>query len=61
MRSERRFTFAIMTASKRCAMSSQIRILSFFSLSLSYSRDRERGTPRKGSFSAKETGPDPPY
>jgi hypothetical protein len=33
----------------------------FFPLSLSYNRDRERGIPRKGSFSAKETGPEPPY
>jgi hypothetical protein len=32
-----------------------------FPLSLSYNRDRERGIPRKGSFSAKETGPEPPY
>jgi hypothetical protein len=31
-----------------------------FPLSLSYNRDRERGIPRKGSFSAKETGPSPP-
>jgi hypothetical protein len=32
-----------------------------FPLSLSYYRDQERGIPRKGSFSAKETGPEPPY
>jgi hypothetical protein len=32
-----------------------------FPLSLSYNRDRERGIPRKGSFSMKETGPEPPY
>jgi hypothetical protein len=32
-----------------------------FPLSLSYDRDRERGIPRKGSFSVKETGPEPPY
>jgi hypothetical protein len=32
-----------------------------FPLSLSYNRDRERGIPRKGSFSVKETGPEPPY
>jgi hypothetical protein len=31
-----------------------------FPLSLSYNRDRERGIPRKGSFSVKETGPEPP-
>jgi hypothetical protein len=30
-------------------------------LSLSYNRDRERGIPRKGSFSVKETGSEPPY
>jgi hypothetical protein len=30
-------------------------------LSLSYNRDRERGIPRKGSFSMKETGSEPPY
>jgi hypothetical protein len=32
-----------------------------FPLSLSYNRDRKRGIPRKGSFSVKETGPEPPY
>jgi hypothetical protein len=32
-----------------------------FSLYLSYNRDRERGIPQKGSFSVKETGPEPPY
>jgi hypothetical protein len=32
-----------------------------FPLPLSYNRDRERGIPRKGSFSVKETGPEPPY
>jgi hypothetical protein len=32
-----------------------------FPLSLSYNRDRERRIPRKGSFSVKETGPEPPY
>jgi hypothetical protein len=32
-----------------------------FPLSLSYNRDRERGIPRKGSFSVKETGPEPHY
>jgi hypothetical protein len=32
-----------------------------FPLSLSYNRVRERGIPRKGSFSVKETGPEPPY
>jgi hypothetical protein len=32
-----------------------------FPLSLSYNGDRERGIPRKGSFSVKETGPEPPY
>jgi hypothetical protein len=32
-----------------------------FPLSLSYNRDRERGIPRKGSFSVKETGAKPPY
>jgi hypothetical protein len=30
-----------------------------FPLSLSYNRDREREIPQKGSFSAKETGPEP--
>ena len=30
-----------------------------FPLSLSYNRDRERGIPRKGSFSAKEPGSEP--
>jgi hypothetical protein len=35
-------------------------ILYPFPLSLSYNRDRERGVPRKGSFSAKEMGPEPP-
>jgi hypothetical protein len=30
-------------------------------LSLSCYRDRERGILRKGSFSAKEAGPEPPY
>jgi hypothetical protein len=32
-----------------------------FPLSLSYNRDRERGIPRKGPFSVKETCPEPPY
>jgi hypothetical protein len=32
-----------------------------FPLSLSYNGDRERGIPRKGSLSVKETGPEPPY
>jgi hypothetical protein len=32
-----------------------------FPLSLSYNRDWERGIPRKGSFSVKETGSEPPY
>jgi hypothetical protein len=32
-----------------------------FPLSLSYNRDQERGIPRKGSFSVKETGSEPPY
>jgi hypothetical protein len=32
-----------------------------FPLSLSYNMDRERGIPRKGSFSVKETGSEPPY
>jgi hypothetical protein len=31
-----------------------------FPLSLSYNRDRERGIPRKGPFSVKETGSEPP-
>jgi hypothetical protein len=32
-----------------------------FPLSLSYNRYRKRGIPRKGSFSVKETGSEPPY
>jgi hypothetical protein len=32
-----------------------------FPLSLSYNRDQEGGIPRKGSFSVKETGSEPPY
>jgi hypothetical protein len=32
-----------------------------FPLSLSYNRDQERGIPRKGPFSMKETGSEPPY
>jgi hypothetical protein len=32
-----------------------------FPLSLSYNRDRGRGIPRKGSFSVKEPGSEPPY
>jgi hypothetical protein len=32
-----------------------------FPLSLSYNRDQQRGIPRKGSFSVKETGSEPPY
>jgi hypothetical protein len=32
-----------------------------FPLSLFYNRDRERGIPRKGPFSVKETGSEPPY
>jgi hypothetical protein len=39
----------------------RFRILFLFSLSLSYNRDRERGIPRNGSFSVKETGSEPPY
>jgi hypothetical protein len=36
-------------------------ILFLFPLSLSYNRGQERGIPRKGSFSVKETGSEPPY
>jgi hypothetical protein len=49
-----------MTASKKVRHVIQFRILFLF-LFLSYNRDRERGIPRKGSFSVKETGPEPPY
>jgi hypothetical protein len=50
-----------MTASKKVCHVIRFRILFLFPLSLSYNRDREREIPRKGSFSAKETGPEPPY
>jgi hypothetical protein len=60
-RSGRRFTSAIMTASKkRCATS--LNFVSFssspFSLLL---QGPGKGILRKGSFSAKEAGPEPPY
>jgi hypothetical protein len=45
---------------KRYATSFDFESFSFFPLSLSYSRDRERGIPRKGSFSVKEPGSEPP-
>jgi hypothetical protein len=50
-----------MTASKKVRHVISISYSFPFPLSLSYNRDRERGIPRKGSFSAKETGPEPPY
>jgi hypothetical protein len=60
-RSGRRFAFAIMTASKRYAASFDFVSFSFFPLSLSCNRDRERGIPQKGSFPVKEPGSEPPY
>jgi hypothetical protein len=50
-----------MTASKKVRHVISISYSFPFPLSLSYNRDRERGIPRKGSFSAKETSPEPPY
>jgi hypothetical protein len=50
-----------MTASKKVCHIISILYSFPFPLSLSYNRDRERGIPRKGSFSVKETGPEPPY
>ena len=59
--SERRFAFAIMTASKKGTPRHSISYPFPFPLSLSYNRDRERGIPRKGSFPVKEPGSEPPY
>jgi hypothetical protein len=49
-----------MTASKKVRHVVRFRILFLF-LFISYYRDRERGILRKGSFSAKEAGPEPSY
>jgi hypothetical protein len=46
---------------KRYAASFDFVSFSFFPLSLSCNRDRERGIPRKGSFPVKEPGSEPPY
>jgi hypothetical protein len=46
---------------KRYATSFDFESFSFFPLSLSCNRDRERGIPRKGSFPVKEPGSEPPY
>jgi hypothetical protein len=46
---------------KRYAASIDLVSFSFFPLSLSCNRDRERGIPRKGSFPEKEPGSEPPY
>jgi hypothetical protein len=58
---EKQATLAIMTASKKVRHVIRFRILFLFALSLSDNRDRERGIPRKGSFSVKEPGSEPPY
>jgi hypothetical protein len=50
-----------MTVSKKVCHVISISYSFPFPLSLSYNKDRKRGIPRKGSFSAKETGPEPPY
>jgi hypothetical protein len=55
----RRFTSAIMTASKRCATSFDFVSFSSSSFSL-LQQGSGKGIPRKGSFFAKETGPEPP-
>jgi hypothetical protein len=46
---------------KRYAASFDFVSFSFFPLSLSCNRDRDRGIPRKGSFPEKEPGSEPPY
>jgi hypothetical protein len=46
---------------KRYAASFDFVSFSFFPLSLSCNRDRERGIPRKGFFPVKEPGYKPPY
>ena len=57
----RRFAFAVITAPKKVRHVVRFRILFLFSsFSISCNRDRERGIPRKGSFSVKEPGSEPP-
>ena len=49
-------------AKKKVRRVVRFRILFLFSsFSISCSRDRERGIPRKGSFPVKEPGSEPPY
>jgi hypothetical protein len=58
-RSRRRFTSAIMTAPKRCATS--LNFVSFFTSPFSLLQQGPgKEILRKGSFSAKEAGPEPP-
>jgi hypothetical protein len=49
-----------MTATKKVRHVIRFRILFLF-LFLSLTTGTGKGVPRKGSFSAKETGPEPPY
>jgi hypothetical protein len=49
-----------MTASKKVRRVIRFRVLFLF-LFLSYNRDQERRIPRKGPFSVKEMGSEPPY
>jgi hypothetical protein len=60
MRSRRRFTSAIMTASKKVCHVVRFCILSSSSFSLLL-QGPGKGILRKGSFSAKEAGLEPPY
>jgi hypothetical protein len=59
-RSRRRFTSAIMTASKKVRHVIRFRILFTSSFSL-LPQGSKKGILQKGSFSVKETGPEPPY
>jgi hypothetical protein len=55
-----RFTFTIMTASKKVCHVVRFRILFLF-LFLSLTTGTGKGILQKGSFSAKEEDPEPPY
>jgi hypothetical protein len=52
---------AIMTASKKVRHVVRFRILFLFLFLSLLQQGPGKGTPRKGSFSAKETGPELPY
>jgi hypothetical protein len=61
MQSRRRFTSAIMTASKKVRHVAQFHILFLFPFLSLLLQGTGKGILRKGSFSTKEAGAEPPY